>query len=173
MSVGDGAHAHAPFGDWHELRQIVASRLSDPRVKAALGRRPRIDRNYDIAYILGVSADLTTLYADRDFPLTALAVGPRSIDVTDEGWLHECGEACFILLFGDHYNRAHRLITVAEHDIVVARGINWPLYKDAFAPYAKRDENKRIHRSPRDLFLRPYEDSGDWLTLQRIRDTMV
>jgi hypothetical protein len=173
MSVGDSAHRHAPGSDWNEARQIIRARFADPRVAEALNRTPKINREFDIAYILGASNDLTTLYADRDFPLTDLPVGTERIDVTGEGWLHEIGEALFILLFGDHYNRAHRLITIAEHDKVVGHGTSWPLYKDAFAPYAKRDEHKRIRRSPPDLFLRPYQDSGDWLTLQRIRDTMV
>jgi hypothetical protein len=162
---------HTPDPSWHEMRSVVHSRLADPRVQAALSKDHKVSQDYQVAYIAGISKTLTTLYADSEFPLTSFPVKGKTYDVTDELWLHECGEACFILLFGDHYLRAHRLITVAEHDMAVSRGINWPAYVESFEIYARADEHETIRQSPPDLFMRPYQDSGDWQLIQRIRET--
>ena len=171
MSVGARGD-HRPSVVWHEMRQIVKSRLQNPRVRRALDANYKIDQSYDIAYVAGISNDLSTLFVDRHFPLTEFPV-PKPIDVTPEIWFHECGEHCFIEIYGDHYLRAHRLITVGEHDMVVLRGINWPRYKDGFDVYDKRTEHEQIQRSPKELYLKPYTDSGDWQLLQRIHETMV
>jgi hypothetical protein len=169
MSSGDLQHHHQPTAEWHDLRRVAASRFADPRVKLALTRAHGIDQSFDIAYVAGISNDLRTLYVDRHFPLHDF---DGAGDVTDELWLHECGEALFILLWRDSYFRAHKLITCVEHDLVVARGVGWNGYKAAFDVWDKRDEHEKIIRSPPDLFLEPYKQSGDWLLLKRIQDTM-
>ena len=161
-------HRHyEPDAQWHGLRQALSWRLADPRMQLALNRSYRLDHDYDIANVSGISTDLKTLYIDRHFPLDH-----REGDIVAELWLHECSEALFMMLWGDYYARAHTLSTIAEHDTLVWRGIDWNKYKAHLALYSKKSD--KITRSPRDLFLRPYEQhlGSDWLLLQRIRDTM-
>ena len=169
MSAGDVRHIHRPNANWPSLREVAQRRLSDPRAQLALERDHDIDQSYDIAYIAGISNDLRTLYVDRHFPLHNF---DDAGDVSDELWLHECGEALFILIWGDHYLQAHHMITVVEHDLVVQRGVNWHGYSSSFDLYDKRDTHEKILRSPADLFLRPYVDSGDFVLLARIQATM-
>lgn len=176
MSVGHHNHARLSVhgNDWDEARRIIAARESSPRMRWRRRNRPRIVRTYDIAYIAGISNSGEVIYIDRHFPLTSYPVLFRRYDVTDELILHEGDEQIYIEYFGDHYLRAHRLVTVAEHDLVVRRRIDWRPYEAGFERFAKVDERlESITRSPSDLFLRPYIDSRDTKTLERIRHTMV
>ena len=169
MSSGDVRHQHRPTGHWHELRRVYMHRMEDERVRVALGKRYNVNTTFDIAYIAGISTKLDTLYVDRHFPLQHF---DKAGDVTVELWLHECFEALCILIWADSYMEAHRLATVAEHDLVTARGVDWNGYKSSFKLWDKRDEHEKIVRSPANLFLEPYKQSHDYVLLRRIQETM-
>jgi len=149
----------------HSERSKVDLRLSDPRIKQIINRRPRIDHSFDIPYVAGVSTDMTTLYIDRDFPI-------ERIEDMEALWLHEAGEAALMRFFNDGYDTAHRLITIAEKQLVERHGKNWKAYDAPFRAYAKHARHELIRRVPRDLFMAPYAQSGDPVLVRRMREAM-
>jgi hypothetical protein len=175
VSVGEHDPSDYPTGDWNLLRPMVASRLADPRVQARLCAPYRVDGTCDIPYVCAISEDWATLFHDLNCPIASAPIGKNNmlVDVTPFIWLHECGEKCFIELFDDMYLFAHKYITIAEHDAVVAAGINWRRYCAFFDAYDNRDEHKLLTCVPRTIYQRPYRDSGDWALLQRMIDVMA
>ena len=149
----------------HSERSKVDLRLNDPRIKRVLERRPQLDHSYDIPYVAGASNDLTTLYIDRDFPI-------ERIEDMRALWLHEAGEASFIRHFNDDYDTAHRLITIAEKQLVEGHGKNWKAYDAPFRAYSKHARHELIRRVPHDLFMAPYLQSGDAVLVRRMRAAM-
>jgi hypothetical protein len=179
MTVGGHDPADDPSSDWLDLRPIIKSRLDDPRVKARLATPYRVTRTYDIPYVAGISVDHDELFADVSVPIDAApldgAVMGRLglVNLTPFVWLHECGEQAFIELYGDIYDQAHKLITIAEHDAVVGAGINWQRYSRFFDAYDRSTEGEKLKRVPRKLFMRPYTDSGDYLLISQMQAVMV
>lgn len=150
----------------------VRKRLADPRVRKALDSERGINREYDIPYIAGISSDGKTLYVDRRVDVGHLLIGDRHEDVEEELWLHEGGERVFIVFFGDDYETAHRLITIEEHRMVTARGIDWDAYVGAFRHLSDALSHESITSVPRDLFLVPYAEGGDPGLLRRVQRAM-
>jgi hypothetical protein len=178
MTVGGHDPADDPSSDWLALRPIVRSRLDDPRVKARLATPYRVTRTFDIPYVAGISVDHDELFADVSVPIDAAPISPVMgllgiVNLTPFVWLHECGEQAFIELYGDIYDQAHKLITIAEHDMVVGAGINWQRYSRFFDAYDRSTEGEKLKRVPRKLFMRPYTDSGDYLLINFMQAVMV
>jgi hypothetical protein len=178
MTVGGHDPADDPSSDWLALRPIVRWRLDDTRVKARLATPYRVTRTYDIPYVAGISVDHDELFADVSVPIDAapMLVEPGFqglFNLTPFVWLHECGEQAFIELYGDIYDLAHKLITIAEHDAVVGAGINWQRYSRFFDAYDRSTEGETLKRVPRKLFMRPYTDSGDYLLINQMQAVMV
>lgn len=124
-------------------------------------------------YICGAGINADRIFADLNFPITEAPVDGIPVDVTKYCWLHEIGEWCFIEFWGDLYDQAHKLITIAEYDAVVTDGLPPVAYFSMFQAFDRRDERENIQTVSRDLYLRPYIDSGDWLLLERMRRVMV
>jgi hypothetical protein len=135
--------------------------LGDPRIKARLAQKPRIDRNYDIPYLAGYSQDGKTIYVDREFPVRGLLVGRRVVNVLPFLVEHEKVEKAVIDVLGKPYSYAHAVATHAEEKKALAAGYQPREYEKAFEPYIKKDARKRIQRTPADLDLTPYRDEQD------------
>jgi hypothetical protein len=176
MTVGEHDPADFPTVSWLDYRPIIASRLKDPRLINALNVPYWINFDYDVAYVCGICTSLRGVFCDRNVPLRNAPVGRNGelIDLAPFVWLHECAEWCFIELWGDTYLFGHSLITIAEHDAVIAAGISWRKYCVFFDAYDRRDETvTNINRTPRTLYQRPYIECSDYLLLQRMRETMA
>jgi hypothetical protein len=189
MTVGDHDPADDPSGEWLLNRDVVYSRLRDPRVKARLATPYRVVFGYDIPYVCGISTGNDELFPDVSCPINAApadlwaktSTGPLSkanprggtIDLTPFVWLHECGEKAFIELYDDIYLDAHGLITIAEHDAVVEAGIHWKRYSNWFDRFDRRTEREAIKRVPKQLFMAPYRHMRDDLLITQMQLAMV
>lgn len=175
MTVGDHDPADIPVSEWVALRPVIKSRLADPRVRKRLDAPYAVNRNYDIPYVCGMNVGWDEVFADLHCPINAAPIGDGGavVDLTPFIWLHECGEMAFIEYYGDIYQQAHKLITIAEHDEVTGAGLNWRRYCRFFDSYDRSTEGETLKVVPKRLFLRPYQDSGDWLLITQMQAVMV
>jgi len=166
MSVGH-SRRHSP-AESHETERVLA----DPRVKARLAQRPKIDRGYDLPYLGGYSQDGRTIYFDRHFPASGIKVAGKLVNVLPFLLTHEYTEKTLIDVMGYTYKAAHEIATQAEHAKVREAGINPQDYEAALKPYVKADALEKLVRVAPDLDPAPYIQTNDKPVLRRIRAVM-
>lgn len=149
----------------HKSEDIADDVLSDA-VKA-MGRRVRINRDYDIPYIAGYSADGRTVFIDRHLPRTFRS-WTRTVRVEPFLMVHEIIEKALLDELRLHYLHAHQVAVRAERDAVKAAGVSWSAYQKFMKTHEKRIEEEKLERVPAALDLTPYRDEKDFSLLQRL-----
>jgi len=130
-------------------------------------RVKKLDRNHDIPYLAGYSADGKTIYIDRHMPQFFKFRG-RKIDTDRFLILHEEVEKTLIDQLALHYLHAHQIATRAEQAAVRAAGVTWHDYDKFMQKYVKRIGDERLTKVPDDLDTKPYRDEHDDDLLQRM-----
>jgi hypothetical protein len=134
----------------------------------AIHRRVRIvNRDYDIPYIAGYSADGHTVFIDRHLPKTFRWL-MKTVRVEPFILTHEIVEKALLDELRLHYLHAHQIAVRAERDAVKAAGIPWWVYQGFMKKHEKEIEKERIERVPPTLDLTPYRDEKDFGLLQRL-----
>ena len=83
-----------------KISRREAERLfTEPRVKARLAQKPKIDRSYDLPYLGGYSRDGRTVYIDRHFP-ASVKIGGKSVNAVPFIVMHEHGEKTLMDVLG-------------------------------------------------------------------------
>ena len=127
---------------------------------AAILKRVRVDRRWDIPYLAGYSRAGRTIYIDRDLPKTFRRKGKR-VRVDPFLIMHEAVEIALLDKLDLAYQDAHHIALLAERSAVEAAGVNWNAYHQFMMKHIKRAGNKKLRRIPRRLNLTPYLDEQD------------
>jgi hypothetical protein len=150
----------------HRSEDIEDDVLVD--VVKALRRRVRsVNRDYDIPYVAGYSADARTIYIDRHLPRTFRSI-LKTVRVEPFLLTHEIVEKALLDELRLHYLHAHQIAVRAERDAVKAAGISWWAYQRFMKQHEKKIEEEKIVKVPADLDLTPYRDAKDFGLLQRL-----
>ncbi len=161
-----------PIGAHKRLRipdTYVSSLMLDRALDAIERRVGHIDREHDIPYLAGYSADGKRIYLDRHLPPTFVFRG-RTIAVDRYLLLHEEVEKTLIDQLSLHYQHAHQIATRAEEAAVRADGVSWRAYDRFMQQYVKTMGYERLTKLPADLDLKPYRDEHDYELMCRMRD---
>lgn len=149
----------------HSSEDVDDAVLHD--VVRALGRRVKISRAYDVPYIAGYSRDARTIYIDRHLPASFDWRG-KSVRLAPFLVTHEIVEKSLLDELRLHYLHAHQIAVRIERDAVKAAGIPWNTYQRFMKQHEKPIEEEKLVKVPPDLDLRPYADSKDFATLERL-----
>jgi hypothetical protein len=128
----------------------------------------KINNDYDVGYLAGMSKDRTTVYVDKDLDPT-ININGKEIDPRPFLYTHETTE-CAWMDQGDTYQEAHKKATEAEREHIEKEGVNWDCYMKALHPYIKSDESKDSHFPP-DIDPKPYEDEKDSKEIKEIDES--
>ena len=160
-----------PIGAHKRLRlpdTYVSSLMLDRALNAIVRRVGAIDRQHDIPYLAGYSADGKRIYIDRHLPRSFLYKG-RTIEVDRYLLLHEEVEKTLIDQLDLHYQHAHQIATRAEEAAVRADGVSWRAYDRFMQQYVKQMGDERLTKLPGDLDLKPYRDEHDYDLMRRMK----
>lgn len=130
--------------------------------------RFRVDRSFDIPYVAGYSIKGDVVYVDRHLPLS-MSIGKKMVALLPSIIRHERTEKALLLYAGLKYSPAHHIATYAEHQVLKERGVNPSLYEHTLDPYIKADQHEKIKRVPKDLDLKPYRDSHDYVLIEHMK----
>jgi len=138
--------------------------VNDPRFKAKMKAKPRIDREHDVPYVAGYSKDGKTIYIDRHLELT-----DDGVDIEPFLIIHEHTEKSLIDVFGLHYQEAHKIAEHMENEAVKKSGkLTVHEYESHYNKYIKEISYEKIERPPPDLDLTPYKGEKDVLLLRKL-----
>ena len=88
--------------------------------------------------------------------------------------IHEIVEKLFLNNFKLNYLEAHNIALRFEKCYVdTDNEITWNEYNKFCNHFITEDEDEKIIKIPKDLDLRPYEDSKDWNLIKRMKAKMV
>jgi len=163
----DFCHPTAPHKKLKLPEWYVSNLMLDRALDAIVRRVKKLDRNHDIPYLAGYSADGKTIYIDRHMPQFFKFRG-RKIDTDRFLILHEEVEKTLIDQLALHYLHAHQIATRAEQAAVRAAGVTWHDYDKFMQKYVKRIGDERLTKVPDDLDTKPYRDEHDDDLLQRM-----
>jgi hypothetical protein len=122
----------------------------------------KVNAEYDVPYLFGISKDGGTLYRDKDCP-QLLSVDGTPVDLDETCTVHELTEFSHCK-DGDPYLQGHQKADEAEHALVAAQGVDPARYEQelqAFedTAYAKGKSGKA--NTPPELATYPYESEGE------------
>ena len=141
-------------GDFAELVRLRRGPRG-PAIQAWLRRFRRVDREFHIPYLSGMSNDGSCVYIDRTLPLVIL----RNISLGQLLIIHETVEQALMRGAGLKYEPAHHLATAAEKFVLegtIAPGTTFDEYRAVLEPYYRPIEGAPLEEIPQDLALYPY-----------------
>jgi hypothetical protein len=121
---------------------------------AWLRRYRRVDHQFHIPYLSGISTDGSCVYIDRTLPLVIL----HDISLEQLLVVHETYELAMMKACKLKYEPAHHLATAAEAFMlkIVGHGVTWDDYRAVLRPYYKPIMKTELGEIPQDLALYPY-----------------
>lgn len=163
MSIGDSSFHFSPSGLPDAKDFQLALELTLKQWKIVTG--------VTIAFCAGYNEAADTVYIDEAVP-EFWEYNGRRLDIWRGSlFIHEHTEADILQKYGQsHYQWAHTVATYLENAYVQSKGIDVNAYENEFwAPIIKAvGARKSYPRTPRDLDLAPYIDSGDESLVKRM-----
>ncbi len=148
--------------------------ITYPAVKGAIAailKRVRVDRHWDIPYLAGYSRAGRTIFIDRNLPKT-FAYRGRRVKIDPFLVLHEAVEIAMLAMLDIRYDHAHQIALLVERSAVQEAGVEWAPYHEFMLKHIRRMAGKRLTRVPRNLNLSPYLDEEDLSLLHEMLPLM-
>jgi hypothetical protein len=138
----------------HTKRETVTVKLNGKE------KTVKVNREFDVPYLAGISNDENTLYIDKDMP-EEIEIGNKTVNYAKYIALHELIEKHLMEQQKLKYGKAHDIAKQYEFNWVKKDDIDVDSYKMAFNGYITKVRHKEDVKAPSDIYEKPYADLNE------------